>query len=204
MKLYRIGDKVVSRERLIDAIDAILEDRVSGATQEQAAQHAGVQRSFVSFLETLGELRRGPRVALVAFPVANVGAVKALAEKHGLDFVLVLSQQERESIETERASTIFNELLETLATLRDFDTVVLAASDMRVSTIEHILGAEVIGVPLGPSPLRHDVTVDIDHLDDILASVIRTDEPKTRRPGAVGRAIMDATELVGRWTSSRK
>ena len=146
MDLYRIGDKVVSRSRLAEAIDAILVDRAGGATQEEAARRAGVQRSFVSFLETLGELRRGPRVALVAFPVKNAAEVRELAGRHALDFVLVLDQAQRESIEGSDASTIFNELLQTLAALQEFDTVILAASDMRLATIDAILRANGFAV----------------------------------------------------------
>jgi transcriptional regulator len=54
VRLYRIGDKVVSEDKLRDAISAILEDREAGATQDDVARSHGVQRSFVSFLETLG------------------------------------------------------------------------------------------------------------------------------------------------------
>jgi hypothetical protein len=204
MRLFRIGDKVVSRDKLLDAIDAILEDRESGATQEEAARHAGVQRSFVSFVETLGEVRRGPRVALVAFPVANVGEVRSLAERYALDFVLVVSQSDRESIETGDATEVFNQLLETLAALREFDTVVLVASDWRVATIERILGTEIVGISLGHSPLREDVEVDLDELDRVLAAVMSPKKGPRGRTGRVGQALMDAADLAGRWTQSKK
>lgn len=204
MRLFRIGDKVVSRDKLLDAIDAILTDRETGATQEEAARHAGVQRSFVSFLETLGEVRRGPRVALVAFPVENCDEVRSLAAHYALDFVLVVSQAERESIESGDATHIFNQLLETLAALRDFDTVVLVASDWRVKTVERILGAEIVGIELGTSPLREDKHVDIAELTSVLDAVMERARAAHGRTGRVGQAIMDAAELAGRWTQSRK
>lgn len=204
MRLFRIGDKVVSRDKLLDAVDAILGDRETGATQEEAARHAGVQRAFVSFLETLGEVRRGPRVALVAFPVENGEEVRELAGRYALDFVLVVSQAERESIESGDASRIFNQLLETLAVLRDFDTVVVAASDWRVKTIEKILGTEVVGMPLGASPLREDRHVDVDALASVLDGVMAPPVKPHGRNGRVGQAIIDAAELAGRWTQSRK
>ncbi|HET6352528.1 MAG TPA: transcriptional regulator [Coriobacteriia bacterium] len=204
MRMFRIGDKVVSRDKLVDALEAILEDRESGATQEEAARHAGVQRSFVSFLETLGEVRRGPKVALVAFPVNNVGEIRALAEEYALDFVLVLSQDERESIESGDATEVFNRLLETLAALREFDTVVLAASNWRVETLEKILGAEIVGIPLGPSPLRHAVELDAVELRSILDAVMNTQRGPRGRTGRVGQALKDAADLAGRWTQSRK
>jgi len=205
VELYRIGDKVVSREKLVDAIDAILADRQSGATQEEAARNAGVQRSFVSFLETLGEIRRGPRVALVGFPIANCDEVRALAEEHAVDFVLVMSQSERESIEGGSSANVFNQLLETLAALRDFDTLILIASDWRVTTIEKILGTEVVGIPLGHTPLREDKHVDTAELDRVLGAVMAAPVGKRAHSGRVGGALRDAAEeIAGRWTQSRK
>lgn len=203
MKLYRIGDKVVSEDKLHDAIASILEDRQAGATQVDVAKSRGVQRSFVSLLESLGEVRKGSRVALVGFPVANADEVKALAQRHALDFVLVLSQEERESIESGEVTAVFNTLLETIATLRDYDTVVLMASDWRIKTMERILGTEVVGIPLGPSPLREAVTVDIGQLDEILSGVMSARPPHgfTSRGGA---ALRNAAKLTGRWQPSKK
>lgn len=201
MRLFRIGDKVISEDKLHDAISAILEEREGGATQEDVARSHQVQRSFVSFLETLGEVRRGERVALVGFPVANVAPVKALAEKYAVDFALVLSQEEREAVESGDASRVFNSLLETIAVLRDYDTVVLLASDWRIKTMEKILGAEVVGIPLGASPLRHGVEVDLAELESVLAGVMsaRRGAQTTSRTGAGSR---QAQELTGRWDPS--
>lgn len=205
MELIRIGDKVIGREKLIDAVDAILSDRAAGATQEEAARHAGVQRSFVSFLETLGEIRRGPRVALVGFPVANCDEVRALAEKHAVDFVLVMSQADRESIEAGSPANVFNQLLETLSVLRDFDTLVLIASDWRIKTIERILGTEVLGVPLGHTPIRDDVPVDIAELDRMLGSIMSAPARGGGRTGTVGSTLREAAgDLAGRWIQSKK
>ncbi len=205
MEFYRIGEKVVSRERLLDALDAILADRESGATQEEAARNAGVQRSFVSFLETLGEVRRGPRVALVGFPIANCDEVRALADKHSVDFVLVVRQAERESIESGSPSEVFNQLLETLAVMRDFDTLVLIASDWRIKTIEKILGIDIVGIPLGHTPIREDKHVDTAELDAVLSAVMSAPAGKRAHSGRVGGALRDAAdEIAGRWTQSRK
>ncbi len=209
MRFYRIGEKVVSRDKLVDAVDAILSDREAGATQEEAARAAGVTRSVVSFLETLGEVRRGPRVALVGFPVANGDEVRAVAERHAVDFVLVLSQAEREAIESGSPASVFNRLLETLATLRDYDTVVLLASDWRISTIARILGSEVVGIPLGPTPLREDRAVDVDELDRLLSGIVASPvaprAPQRAPLKGVGGALRGAAgEIAGRWSQSRR
>jgi hypothetical protein len=171
MRFYRIGDKIVAREKLVDQIDAIMVDRESGATQHDAASAHGVDRSFVSWLETVGEVRRGRRVALIAFPVGNAGEVRAACEERAVEFVLVMSQSERESLEAGPADRMFNFVLETLATLKDFEVVIVMASDWRIGTVEKILGREVIARDLGHSPLRHDVTIDLTELADLLDAV---------------------------------
>lgn len=178
MRFYRIGDKVVSREKLIDAVDALLADRERGATQQDAADAHDVERTFISRLETLGEVRRGKRLALVAFPVANGDEVRGVAERHGVEFVLVLSQAEREGLEQGAADRVFNLVLDTLAELTAYDTVIVLASDLRVGTIERILGREVIAVTLGPSPLRSDVAVDIGELESMLTAIAGARGPR--------------------------
>ena len=199
MRFFRIGDKVVSREKLLDHITGILRDREGGATQAEAAKAHGVERSFVSWLETLGEVRRGRRVALIGFPIENAAEVKELADAHGVEYTLIMSQAEREGLEGAPADRVFNQVLETLATLRDFDVLVLLASDWRVDTIEKILGREVVAVTLGPSPLRHDVTVDLAQLSDILDGVIA---PAGGEPA--GAAPSGRTRAGGRWTRSKR
>jgi hypothetical protein len=207
MRFFRIGDKVVSREKLLEQITGILRDREGGATQAEAARSHGVERSFVSWLETLGEVRRGRRVGLVAFPVANRKEVEALAAEHGVEFTLVMSQAERVAMSESRGDAIFNQVLETLATLKDFDVLVLLASDWRIGTLEKILGREVVAVNLGHSPLDHDVTVDLEELAGILGGVTAADPAASAGKGARASARAKAGELLrttGRWASSKR
>ncbi|MFU8890863.1 MAG: transcriptional regulator [Anaerosomatales bacterium] len=203
MRFFRIGEKVVSQEKLFDSLVEILTDREAGATQEEVARSHGVQRSFISFLESLGEVRRGARIALVGFPVANAEEVRALAAEHGVDFVLVFNQAEREDIEGSSGGEVFNRLLETLATLRDYDVIILAASDWRIELIERILGKEVVGIPLGHTPLRVDVPVDLAELEQILTGVLSARGPRART-GRVSAALRGAAERAGRWTPSKR
>lgn len=190
MRLFRIGEKVVSLERLVDELAAVLEDRQGGATQLEVSLRHGVERSFVSRMESLGEVRRGPKVALVAFPVANADEVRALAEERALDLVMVFSQAERETIEGGDASDVFNRTLDTLAALKDFDVVVLLASDWRIRTVEKVLGRETIAIPLGTSPLRHDVPVDVAELSAVLDAVTGPGATRKADPSA-GEAAAD-------------
>lgn len=203
MRFYRIGNKVISRDKLSAVIDEILTERESGSTQEEVASSHKVQRTFVSFLESLGEVRRGPKVALVGFPVSNADSVISLAEGKGLDFVLVFSQKEREDVESASGYDVFNRLLETLAALRDFDLVVLLASDWRIELVERILGAEVIGIPLGTSPLREDVEVDLGALEALLDDVLSARSGQGRS-GRVSAVLREAADKAERWSASRR
>ncbi len=207
MRFFRIGDKIVSREKLLEQISEILRDRERGATQAQAAKAHGVERSFVSWLETLGEVRRGRRIALIAFPVANGAEVKAMAERHGVEFVLVMSQSERQSLSAAPGDAVFNRVLETLAEIKDYDVLVLLASDWRIGTVEKILGREVVAVNLGVSPLTDDVTVDLAELDDVLDGVTahdRTPGPGRPKSKPVLKPAKDLLRTPGRWKRSKK
>lgn len=211
MRFFRVGDKVISREKLFEMVSDILSDRERGATQEETAVSHGVQRSFVSFLESLGEVRRGPRVALVGFPVSNGDAVKEMAERFGVEFVLLLSQSEREEAEGSSVAEVFNRVLDTLAELTTYDVIVLLASDKRINTIERILGREVVPMLLGSSPLANDVAVDLDELESVLEGVTEAQRRAgSRRPKASSRSKRAGSSRgrggrdTGRWGLSKR
>lgn len=177
MEFIRVGDKVIGYEKLSNLISEILRLRAEGATQQEVAKQLGVERSFVSHLERLGEVRRGNRVALVGFPIANADELRQVADDCGVEFVYVLSESERRAFVNNRdGSSLFNEVLEILARLRDFDTVVLLASDWRIKVISKILGREVLGVPLGKSPIKKDQHVDPENLKKLLSRVVEREE----------------------------
>jgi hypothetical protein len=211
VRLFRIGDKVVSLEKLVQELTAILEDREAGATQLETSLRHGVERTFVSRTENLGEVRRGPKIALVAFPVANAEKVRALAEERALDFVLVFSQAEREEIEGSDATEVFNRLLDTLAELRDYDVVLFMASDWRIRTVERILGREIVGIPIGHSPLRADVELDLDEIASLLDAVTApgTSSRKTETAGETAAKMLRKATGAARagakgWSPSKK
>ncbi|WP_324669505.1 helix-turn-helix domain-containing protein [Geochorda subterranea] len=171
--LLRIGEKLVSRERLARAIDRMLEMRARGASQQEVAQAFGVDRSFVSRLETLGEVRRGARVAVVGFPVQNPQELGRAAQEAGAEWVWLMTNEERWRYARERpGDQLFNELMEILSRLSHFDRVVFLGSEMRIRLVEAILGSDrVIGVTLGPSPIAADVYVEPERIAAIVSGV---------------------------------
>ena len=95
MDLIRIGSKLISRSRMNRRLNEILQMRVSGKSQQETAEALGVDRSFISRLEALGEVRKGGRVALIGFPIENKAELEAAALAEGVDFLLLFTDEER-------------------------------------------------------------------------------------------------------------
>lgn len=173
MKLIRVGDKLISWDKVSAALSEILHRRSNGATQQEVATAFGIERTFVSYLEGIGAIRKGRRIALIGFPINNKGEVRRLAEESGVEFVYLLSEKERRDFVAEKSGAeLFNEILEMLARLKEFDIVVVLASDKRIAMIEKILDREVVSLPIGNSPLTRDQSVDIDELRQLLQILI--------------------------------
>lgn len=177
MRLLRIGDKIVDKDRLVNLVSEILQRRAIGATQQEVAAAMGLERAFVSHLEGLGEVRRGNRIAVIGFPIANKEELERIAEQYAIDFVYFLSEKERkEFVHTKGGAQLFNELLDLLSSLKDYDIVILLASDKRIATMVKILDREIIGIPIGGSPIKRDRKVDPTVLADVLSKVANGQE----------------------------
>jgi len=168
----RIGDKLISRKKIEQMVDLILELRARGLSQQEVAQRLGVDRSFVSRLEGLGEVRKGRRVGLVAFPVANKEEVEEVARSEGLDFVLVMTNEERWAFVRERSGIeLFDGVMDYIRRARECDVVILVGSDQRVKLMASLLDREVIPIVVGRSPLLRDVHLDCENLRNTIRAV---------------------------------
>jgi hypothetical protein len=178
VEFVRVGEKLISRGRIRRAIDHLLELRVQGLSQAEAGRVVGVDRTFVSRLESLGEVGKGPRVALIGFPVGNKTEVEALAQEEGVEYVLLLTNAERYAYFGERSGIdIANQLMDLISRLQEFNAVIFAGSDMRIHLAEAILGPKIIGVELGTSPIETDRNIDLG----FLRNLIRQLKPARRR-----------------------
>ncbi len=174
MDFFRIGKKLISRSKIENAINKILQMRVKGLTQEEIAKELGIERSFISRLERLGEIRKGKRIALIGFPVKNKEELEKIAKQKGLDFVLLLTQREREVfISKKSGARLFNEIVDLIASLASFDVIIFLGSDRRVKLVEDIFKREVIGISLGPSPIREAKYVSPELLKSIIENIQR-------------------------------
>jgi transcriptional regulator with XRE-family HTH domain len=171
-ELWHVGDKTLSRERLLRTLEEMLGLRQAGFSQQATAERFSVDRSFVSRLEAIAEVHKGGRIGLVGFPVANKDAVRRVAEEYGVEFLLLLSERERQAYLTSRSGMeLLHEVLGTVARLRTLDHVVLLASDRWFSLANGLLGREVSGIHIGTSPISEDQEVPVEALADLLSSL---------------------------------
>ncbi|CEP68980.1 Uncharacterized [Moorella glycerini] len=165
MDLIRIGDKLISRRKINSILERIFELRCQGFSQQETARQLDVDRSFVSRLETLGEVRRGRRIAVVGFPVANKAEMENMLRQEGVEYILLLTDAERwDFVRQKSGLELLNQLMEIVARVRDYDVVIIIGSDYRIKVSEALLGREVVGVEIGPSPIRGDREVDVEGL----------------------------------------
>lgn len=165
----RIGEKLIDKDKLLRAVEQMLEMRARGASQQEVANKFGIDRSFISRLEALGEVRKGRRIGLVAFPIANAAEIRELAQEEGIDFVLVMSDEERWAFVQNRTGLdLFNQIMQLIWDARQCDVVILAGSDKRLELMKGLLDREVLCIELGKSPM-----VDAYLAPDRLREVVR-------------------------------
>ena len=171
MKFYRIGDKVINSKYLDKTISKILKLRQSGLSQSKVADELGIERTFISRLESIGEIRRGNKIALVGFPVENKAEITQIAHDAGLEYVLVLTEEERwDFIQEKTGLQLFEEIIEILVELKEYDLTIFLGSDMRLDLVDKLLDGKVIGINLGESPLKENKYVEPERIKKILDS----------------------------------
>ncbi len=173
MDLVRIGSKLVSRSRIDRRIDEIIDLRIQGKSQQETADLLGIDRTFVSRVEALGEIRKGGRVALVGFPIKNARELESAARDEGVDFVLLFTDEERRAFAASvSGADLINEIMSLSVKLRSYDALLFLGSDLRLEMVESMIGRDVVvGMPLGASPLTEDVEVDVTQIIDVIRTL---------------------------------
>ncbi len=173
MDQVRIGEKLVSLTRIRLVVEQAMALRAEGLSQAEVSARLGVDRTLISRLESVGEIRVGHRVALIGFPVANKAAVEQLAARLGVDFVWVMTDAERRAFaDSLSGAALIDSILAMAARVRAFDAVVLLASDRRIQLMEALLDrSAVVPIILGEAPLDRDVFVDVPGLEQVLLAL---------------------------------
>ena len=174
MEPIRIGDKLINKNKIHQQIDAILDLRMQGFSQQEVAKAYATDRAFVSRVESLGEIRKGGRVALVAFPISNKEEILALAAQEGIEFSVVFSEKERWAFLRDKSGVqLFNEVMSIVAKLRESDMLIVAASNMRINLAEAIVDKHVIGITMGESPIEEDKYLETSIIKNIMEKIKR-------------------------------
>jgi len=173
MDFYRVGDKVISLQKIVDEVKKILDLRQKGFSQIEVAEKLKIDRSFISKLEGLGEVRKGKNIAAIGFPVKNKHEVEQVLKSYGINYYLLMTEEERNSfINSLSAAQLLNIMGEYINNFKMFDIVIAMGSDFRLNWFKAFLDCEVITIPLGKSPLKYDVEVDVEELKRILDSIV--------------------------------
>ncbi|HOA15298.1 MAG TPA: transcriptional regulator [Bacillota bacterium] len=172
MELVRIGDKVIDKDKIARTVSRVLQLRAEGQSQAEAASSLGLDRTFISRLETVGEVRKGTKIALIGFPLSNCDEIERLAEDMGLDYVWLMDDRQRWSyVRNKDGITLLNDLMKIIADLKDYDALIMVGSDMRVRVAEALMGNRVYGIVLGKSPIIGDRRLDPDKLRELVSSI---------------------------------
>ena len=170
--LLRIGEKLINRHKIYRTVDLILDLRCQGLSQQEVARQVGVDRTVISRLENMGEIRKGKSVALIGFPIRNCRELEQIARQEGIDYCLLLSEKERwQFVQENSGIELFNTIMRIISQIRSNDTVIILGSNMRIKLIETMLDKEVIGVEIGESPIAEDKYVEPDILRDIMRKI---------------------------------
>lgn len=169
MEFVKIGDKIINLEKIHSVIDKMIEMRVNGFSQQDTASKFKVDRSFISRLENIGEIRKGGNIAVVGFPIKNKDEIEKVLKDYGVEFTLLLSEKERLGIANNMTGVeLFNTVMDLIAKIQSFDIVIFLGSDKRTKLIEAIFDRDVITINIGHSPLKNDVYVKPEVILDIL------------------------------------
>lgn len=170
--LIRIGEKLISMEKLKRIIEQILEQRSQGMSQQEAADRFGVDRTFISRLEGLGAVRKGSSLAVIGFPIGNKQEILDLLTELGVDFSLIMANDERWRFVQEKSGIeLFNEIMSMVAKVRTYDVVIFIGSRQRIKWSAALLDKEVVGYELGETPITEDKQVDSERLRSLILGV---------------------------------
>ncbi|MEQ8237462.1 MAG: helix-turn-helix domain-containing protein [Syntrophomonadaceae bacterium] len=172
MDFIRIQDKIISMQKIDLTIRKILQLRARGLSQQEVADRLGVDRTFISRLEGIGELRKGRSIACIGFPISNKQEIQSILGEEGVDFIFLMTEAERLAYVDERTGReMLGELMDIIARLHDYEKTIFIGSDQRIKMVQSMLDSDVIGIEIGISPITEDKWVDPKAIRKILRAI---------------------------------
>jgi len=167
-----LGGKIVSRRKIDKIVSEILSLRAGGLSQTEVAGRLGIDRTLVCRLENLGEIRKGQKLAVIGFPILNKRELQEALEKEGVDFIFLMSEEERLNFIGQKSGiTLFDSIMELIAKVHSFDRVIVIGSNRRIKIFEAVLDKEILGFEIGESPILEDKYVEIDKIIGLVRAV---------------------------------
>ncbi len=170
---YRVGDKLISLRKIHEILGKVFTMRSRGFSQQEVASSLKLDRSLISRLETMGEIRKGKRVAVVGFPLKNKDEIRAIGERRGVDYLWLMNDRERwDLVEGKSALDFFNSIMEHITSLQEFDVVLFIGSPRWLKLAEALLDSEVVFIELGDSPIKEDCILEGRHFEEVLDMIL--------------------------------
>lgn len=171
MDFIRVGEKVISLQKIEQEVREILLERSRGLSQAEVAAKIGIDRTFISRLEGIGEIRKGGAIGIIGFPISNCDEVRRIAFEEGVEFTLIMTDEERWAFVRERnGNDLLNEIMKLLGRARGCQKLILIGSDKRSAIMKGLFdrSTEVAVVVIGSSPMTGDIYLNPDALRDII------------------------------------
>ena len=169
MDFIRIQDKIISWKKIENTLQKALQLRAKGFSQQEAADRLKIDRTFISRLEGIGELRKGQRIACIGFPLSNKEEIREILEREGVDFILLMNEQERlDFINNLSGRELLNSIMDMIADARKYEVVICIGSDERTKLLSGVLDGQVICLEIRTSPITEDKWVDPNEIRKIL------------------------------------
>jgi hypothetical protein len=146
MRLIKVGNKLISWEKISSAINEILQRRSTGATQQEVASDFGIERVFISYLESIGAIQRNQSLAVVCWLIDNLAEVSNLVGSYGVEmFNLVPNSTSLSHIEV---NDICRYVIEVLAKVKKFQALIVIGDRSQVELFREITDQDVYAVRL--------------------------------------------------------
>ena len=172
MEFIRIQDKIISWQKIETTLKKVLQMRARGFSQQEVADRLNIDRTFISRLEGIGELRKGQTIACIGFPLSNKDEIQSILEKEGVDYILLMSEQERQDFINKRSGKeLLNVLMDLIADVRKYEVVICIGSDERLKLLAGVLDGQIISLEIGTSPLTEDKWLDPEIIRKVLRSI---------------------------------
>lgn len=182
MELIRVGDKLVNLTKIDETVRRILQLRSEGMSQQEVAVKLQLDRAFISRLESMGSIRRGGRIGLIAFPVANKEELADLADRYGIEKRLILSDKERWGlVDGKSGIDFFNQIIEVIGSFGQCDTVLVFCSAKWNRLAQALLDCDVIALEIGSTPITGDIYVDPKEVEKMLKPFLETVNGEVKR-----------------------